>query len=275
MAAKQKHNGPPLTDTQISAQSFTFILAEYETTPMALTYALYQLSRSPLMQQRLVGEVDQFGREKEPAFADLAQFPFADAVFKEGTRLHPPRDPSSWPGRDLQPIQAAINMLSAVLGGFVQTREATGDVMLRTRQIPAGTRIWINVLSLHLDDKHFPNAKEFMPDRFLETDGTPSHRPYAYIPFGAGPRKCIGYKFATMEGVLVLLRLYRRFTFTLNDQKHGRKPLEHESLITLMPMEMSMLLLCNMHTTVVEDNSVKQLYTPEKACAHSTPSAYL
>ncbi|DBA81448.1 TPA: hypothetical protein ACH3X1_007232 [Trebouxia sp. C0004] len=178
---------------------------------MALTYALYQLSRSPLMQQRLVGEVDQFGREKEPAFADLAQFPFADAVFKEGTRLHPPRDPSSWPGRrsiffarakwaivsssrDLQPIQAAINMLSAVLGGFVQTREATGDVMLRTRQIPAGTRIWINVLSLHLDDKHFPNAKEFMPDRFLETDGTPSHRPYAYIPFGAGPRKCIGYK---------------------------------------------------------------------------------
>ncbi len=57
------------------------------------------------------------------------------------------------------PNQSAINMLSAVLGGFVQTREATEDVMLGTHQIPAGTRIWINVLSLHLDDKHFPNAK--------------------------------------------------------------------------------------------------------------------
>ncbi len=60
---------------------------------MALTYALYELSRSPVMQQRLVDEVDQFGREKEPAFADLAQFPFADAVLKEGMRLHPPVTP--------------------------------------------------------------------------------------------------------------------------------------------------------------------------------------
>ncbi|DBA91062.1 TPA: hypothetical protein ACH3X2_004165 [Trebouxia sp. C0005] len=212
MAAKQKHNGQPLTDTQISAQSFTFILAGYETTSMALTYALYELSRSPVMQQRLVDEVDQFGRGKEPAFADMAQFPFADAVLKEGMRLHPPVTP---------------------LIGL--TREATEDVVLGTHQIPAGTRIWINVLSLHLDDKYFPNAKEFMPDRFLEPDSKPSHHPYAYIPFGAGPRKCIGYKFATMEGVLTLVRLYQRFTFTLNDQKHGGKPLEHESLITLMP----------------------------------------
>ncbi len=57
------------------------------------------------------------------------------------------------------PNQAAINMLSAILCGFVQTREATEDVLLGTHQIPKGTRIWINVLSLHLDDKYFPNAK--------------------------------------------------------------------------------------------------------------------
>lgn len=57
------------------------------------------------------------------------------------------------------PNQAAINLLSAILGGFVQTREATEDVMLGTYQIPVRTRIWINVLSLHLDDKYFPNAK--------------------------------------------------------------------------------------------------------------------
>lgn len=68
--------------------------------------------------------------------------------------------------------------------------------MLGTHQIPAGTRVWINVLSLHLNDNYFPDAKEFMPDRFLETHGKPRHHPYAYIPFGAGPRKCIGYKFA-------------------------------------------------------------------------------
>ena len=70
-----------------------YYAAGYETTSMALTYALYELSRSPVMQRRLVDEVDRFGREKEPAFADLAQFPFADAVLKEGMRLHPPVTP--------------------------------------------------------------------------------------------------------------------------------------------------------------------------------------
>ncbi len=60
---------------------------------MALTYALYELSKSPAMQQRVVDEVDCFGREREPTFADLAQFPFIDAVLKEGMRLHPPVTP--------------------------------------------------------------------------------------------------------------------------------------------------------------------------------------
>lgn len=213
MAAKQKDTGQPLTDTQICAQSFTFILAGYETTSMALTYALYELARSPAMQQRVVEEIDEFGQEREPSLADLAHFPFVDAVLKEGMRLHPPVTPL-----------------------IALARQATEDVMLGQHLIPAGTRIWINVRSLHLDDKYFPNAKEFVPDRFLEgSNGQQSHHPYAYIPFGAGPRKCIGYRFATMEGILALVRLYQKFTFTLNEKKHGGRPLEYESLITLMP----------------------------------------
>lgn len=65
----------------------------YETTSMALTYALYELTRSPAMQQRVVEEIDEFGREREPSLADLAHFPFVDAVLKEGMRLHPPVTP--------------------------------------------------------------------------------------------------------------------------------------------------------------------------------------
>ena len=60
---------------------------------MALTYALYELARSPASQQRVIDEVDRFGREKKPSFADLAHFPFIDAVLKEGLRLHPPVTP--------------------------------------------------------------------------------------------------------------------------------------------------------------------------------------
>ena len=60
---------------------------------MALTYALYELSRHPDIQQRVIEEVDRFGREREPQFGDLAQFPLIDAVLKEGMRLHPPVTP--------------------------------------------------------------------------------------------------------------------------------------------------------------------------------------
>ncbi|KAL3142384.1 hypothetical protein ABBQ38_002720 [Trebouxia sp. C0009 RCD-2024] len=214
MAARRKDTGQPLSDVQICAQAFTFILAGYETTSMALTYALYELARHPAIQQRVVQEVDQFGREREPQYGDLAHFPLIDAVLKEGMRLHPPVTPL-----------------------IALTREATEDVMLGQYHIPAGTRIWLNVRSLHLDDKHFTNAKDFVPDRFLEGEGQGTHHPYAYLPFGAGPRKCIGYRFATMEGILALVRLYQCFTFSLDDARHGGRPLEHESLITLMPKD--------------------------------------
>ena len=85
-------------DNEVQLNSFSPAIycnmsAGYETTSMALTYALYELAKNPTIQQRVVEEVDRFGREREPTFADLAHFPFVDAVFKEGMRLHPPVTP--------------------------------------------------------------------------------------------------------------------------------------------------------------------------------------
>ena len=68
-------------------------LAGYETTSMALTYALYELAKNPTLQQKVVDEVDSFGRDRDPTFDDLAAFPHLDAVFKESMRLHPPVTP--------------------------------------------------------------------------------------------------------------------------------------------------------------------------------------
>lgn len=79
----------------------------YETTSTALTYALYELSRHPGIQQRVVEEVDQFGREREPQFGDLAHFPLIDAVLKEGMRLHPPVTPL------IALVNSPVNPLSA------------------------------------------------------------------------------------------------------------------------------------------------------------------
>lgn len=210
LAARRKDTGQLMTNGEICAQSFTFILAGYETTSMALTYALYELAQHPDLQQKVVDEVDKFGRARIPSIDDLACFPYIDAVFKEAMRLHPP----------VTPI-VALN------------REATESVQLGQYHIPKGTKLFINIYSLHHEEKFFPQPLSFRPERFLE--GQETHHAYAYIPFGAGPRKCIGHRFATMEGVVALVRLYQQFTFSVNQEKHGNKPLEQQSLITLMP----------------------------------------
>ena len=69
------------------------LLAGYETTSMALTYALYELSKNPALQQKVVDEVDRFGRDRTPGLDDLASFSYIDAVLKEAMRLHPPVTP--------------------------------------------------------------------------------------------------------------------------------------------------------------------------------------
>lgn len=84
----------------------------YETTSTALTYALYELSRHPHIQLRVVEEVDRFGREREPQFGDLAHFPLIDAVLKEGMRLHPPVTPLIALVNSLPECHPPVNPLS-------------------------------------------------------------------------------------------------------------------------------------------------------------------
>lgn len=69
------------------------VVAGYETTSTAISYALYELARNPAVQHKLQAEVDAFGRERQPSFDDLSNFPYAEAVFHEGLRLHPPVTP--------------------------------------------------------------------------------------------------------------------------------------------------------------------------------------
>ena len=80
--------------------------------------------------------------------------------------------------------------------------------------------------------------QEFQPERFHDGPAGPSSRhPYAYIPFGVGPRKCIGHKFAMEEGIVTLVRLLQHFTFSRDAAKHGGRRLLHTNLITYTPRD--------------------------------------
>lgn len=215
LRATNKETGQPFTDLQIVAQSNTFLLAGFDTTSTALTWAVYALATHPEIQQRLLQEVDAFSWKDGAGvgFEDLSHFEFTRAVIDEAMRM--------WP-----PVMPMVGL----------QREANVDTSIGEYAVPKGTKIWINVLSLHHDPRNFPEPKVFRPERFLPgSQEAASRHPFAYIPFGNGPRKCVGYKFALEEAVITLAQLYRRFTFELDPEKHPdtSAPLQLHSGITL------------------------------------------
>src|SRR5664279_1195323 len=173
-----------MTDQEIHDHVITMIMAGHETTANALTWALYLLGRRPDIQLRLHDEVDSLAAGG-PSFSQLADLPFTRAVISEAMRLYPP----AW-----------------VLG-----RTLVAPLDLAGWHAPAGTLVGVSPLLLHHDPRWFDNPEEFDPDRWL--DGRQKTLPRnAYLPFGTGPRACIGEQFAWAEAVTVLAVIASRWT---------------------------------------------------------------
>ena len=153
----------------------TFIVAGHETVASALTWAWHLLGQHPQAYQRLRDEVDAL--EGEPGMADLEQLPFTRAVFDEVMRLYPP--------------------------AWLITRDAREADVIDGVSVPAGSLIIMSPWIVHRDAV-WSDSEVFRPERFLEE--VPRH---AYIPFGAGPRLCIGRDMALLEGVLMLAGIVR------------------------------------------------------------------
>ncbi|GAB4822567.1 hypothetical protein N2152v2_009613 [Parachlorella kessleri] len=222
--ARNAETGSPLTDVEICSQLSVFLLAGYETTSLALGYALYELAKQPDLQAHVSDEVAALrlstaggkagGEGNDPAlpYEQLEKLPLTEAVLSEAMRMYPP-----------------------VSSLFALAREANQPTSIGGFSIPAGTTIMFNVWSLHRDPEQFPDPEVFRPERFLPgSEEAAKRHPYAYIPFGVGPRKCIGQRFALEEGVLALARLVHRFEFSL-DLEHHKGPLDLITGITLLP----------------------------------------
>ena len=180
LAAKDPETGLGLPEADVRANILTFIGAGHETTANGLTWALFLLSQAPEWRQRAEREADDVYDPAQPDMLEGCQT--LRAVFDEALRLYPP-----------------AAMLS---------REAiTEDEILGVR-VPAGTVVVISPYVLHRRRGLWENPDAFDPSRFLGARRERIDR-FAYIPFGAGPRVCIGMTFAIQEAVIVLANLLR------------------------------------------------------------------
>lgn len=203
LLAARDDEGRPMSDKQIRDEVITLFLAGHETTAIALSWTLVLLARHPEAEERLCREVSQILGDRLPTAEDLPRLTYAEAVIKEALRLYPP--------------------------AYVIGREALADCTLGGYTIPARATIYFSPWVLHRDPRWFEEPERFRPERWLDESSARLPK-YVFLPFGGGPRVCIGERFAMMETVLVLATLLRRFRF----EPAGPDPLPFPS-ITLRP----------------------------------------
>ncbi len=185
LAARDDDDGATMNDKQVRDEVLTLFVAGHETTASALAWALYELSRHPDVYAAAEAEADALGGA--PTSEDLSRLPLLLRIFKEALRLYPP---VYFFGRTARE--------ATTLGGY---------------DVPRHAMVLVLPYAVHHRAAHFPEPERFVPERFLPAAEAGRHR-LAWIPFGAGPRVCIGNQFALMEGQLVLAAMLRRFRFS-------------------------------------------------------------
>jgi cytochrome P450 len=203
--ARYEDTGEPMADAQLLDELNILLVAGHETSANALAWALHLLASHPESQQQLVAEIEQaLPGGRPPEFEDLARLPYALHVVQEAMRLYPP--------------------------AWIVDRVATEDDEFRGQPIAKGTLFSLYIYGLHHHPALWPDAEAFRPARFAP-GAQPALPPHAYLPFGSGPRLCVGQHFALTELQLVLVQTLRRYHV---EPAGGAAP-RLEPLITLRP----------------------------------------
>ncbi|HYD40681.1 MAG TPA: cytochrome P450 [Anaeromyxobacter sp.] len=204
MEAREAEGGGGLTDAELRDEVMTMVLAGHETTANALTWAFHLLAGAPRVDGALAEESSRAVGGREVALEDLPRLDLASRVHQEAMRLFPP--------------------------AWIFGREALAPDRFGEYALPAGAAVSISPYLLHRDPRFWEAPERFDPDRFLPAMVAGRHR-YAYLPFAAGPRMCIGNAFATMEMQVVLAMVASRYRLT---PVPGR-PVELDPSVTLRP----------------------------------------
>ncbi len=177
ISASDPETGRMMTDVEIIDNLMTFITAGHETTALGLAWTFDLLARNPECEARLLAEIEEVTQGGEVRPEHIGELNYTRQVFSEAMRLYPPAP--------------------------IITRTALKDFKLGDYLVPEGTVMFVPIYAVHHHAAIWNEPEKFDPDRFL-TDATKARHRYAYMPFGAGPRVCIGNAFAVMEAVAVL-----------------------------------------------------------------------
>jgi cytochrome P450 len=214
VAARDSETGGGLSDEDVRNELVIIFLAGHETTALAMTYVWYLLSQHPEAEAKLHAELDAVLGGRAPAHDDLANLPYTRMVIEEAMRLYPPA-----PG----------------LSG----REAQADDEIAGQRIPKGAMVLITPWLVHRHRKLWDASERFDPERFSPERSAGRLR-FAYMPFGGGPRVCIGAALAMTETTLILATMAQRYRLRLVPGQEI--VLQHR--ITMRPRDGIRMILC-------------------------------
>ena len=183
-----------LTDEDIREEVDTFMFEGHDTTTAGINWSLFLIGLHEDVQERIFEELDSIfqGSDRKATIKDIQEMKYLDRCIKEALRLYP-----------------SVSFIG---------RLTSETIHLDEYEVPAGTTIGIHIYHLHRDERYFPDPEKFDPDRFLPENIAKRH-PYSYIPFSAGPRNCIGQKFAMFEEKAIISDILRKFKIKSADKR--------------------------------------------------------
>ncbi|MCF8244286.1 MAG: cytochrome P450 [Saprospiraceae bacterium] len=204
LASKDEETGEAMSDRALRDEAVTLFAAGHETSATMLSWALWLLSQHSEVVQEMRDEIAEVLEDRMPGFEDLRKLTYTMQVIQEVMRLFPP--------------------------GFAIGRQPIAEDEILGVKIPKSAIMFISIAAMHRDPRYWERPTDFYPEHFTP-EREKTRQKVAYMPFGAGPRMCIGNHFALMEMQLLLTLLVRQFDF---ESVEGH-PVEAEPLITLKP----------------------------------------
>jgi cytochrome P450 len=181
-----QHGDNALTDRQIRDQIITLLLAGHETTAKAMSWTLYLVSQHPEVEQKIRAEIENVLAGDTPTVEHVGQLTYTWMAIEEAMRLYPPV--------------------------WILSRKVAADDEIDGYHVPADSIMLVSPYAMHRHPRFWPQPGQFAPERFHSSQ---RRAPYTYLPFGGGPRLCIGRQFASLEMKLVLTSIWQRYRLHL------------------------------------------------------------